>query len=135
MLFILFIYNFLWINNNIENKFYEFNNKYKYIFTIIDHFSKFSKSYLLKDKKKENILENLKLFFEFYGIPEEFGSDNGREFINSSITSFLLKNNVKHIKGLPYNPRNQGAVERIHITIRNALFSLYLEDITVLVVF
>ena len=64
--------------NNIENKFYDSNKKYKYIFTIIDHFSKFSQSYLLKDKKKENILDKLKLFFEFYGDPEEFGSDNGR---------------------------------------------------------
>ena len=39
--------------NNIENKFYDSNKKYKYIFTIIDHFSKFSQSYSLKDKKRK----------------------------------------------------------------------------------
>ena len=33
------------------------------------------------------------------------------------------------INGLPYNPRAQGAVERIHITIRNSLLSMFLENI------
>ena len=33
------------------------------------------------------------------------------------------------VNGLPYNPRFQGTVERIHITLRNSLLSLYLENI------
>ena len=47
--------------------------------------------------------------------------DNGREFINEAVSSYLNGNNIKIIKGCPYNPHLQGAVERIHITIIKAL--------------
>ena len=30
--------------------------------------------------------------------------------------------------GLPYNPRSQGAVKRIHNTIRNGLLAIFLEN-------
>jgi hypothetical protein len=43
----------------------------------------------------------------------------------------LNQKNIKIINGLPYyNPRNQGAVERIHITVRTQLLALYLENIS-----
>ena len=41
--------------NNVNNTYYDINKNYNYIFTIIDHFSKFSESYLLKDKKQNTI--------------------------------------------------------------------------------
>lgn len=115
--------------NNERNVFYEKNKQYKYIFTIIEHFSKLSDSFLLTDKKKLTILNNLKKFIEYYGKSFEFGCDNGREFINPLISNYLNANNIKMVNGLPYNPRSQGTVERIHITIRNSLLSLYLENI------
>ena len=71
----------------------------------------------------------MKKFVEFYGKPLEFGCYNGREFINPIINNYLIENDIKMINGLPYNPRWQGSVERIHITIRNSLLSLYLENI------
>ena len=52
--------------NNENNIYFEENRKYKYIFTILDHFSKFSDSYLLADKKKLTVLNSLKKFVEFY---------------------------------------------------------------------
>ena len=119
-------YEFL---KNKENKYFDINSKYKYIFTIIDHFSKFSDSFLLIDKTQKTILEKLKFFFEFYGEPESFGCDNGKEFVNPSVNNYLNNKNIKIINGLPYNPRSQGAVERIHITVRNQLLALYLENI------
>ena len=36
---------------------------------------------------------------------------------------------MKIINGLPYNPRSEGIVERIHLAIRNSLLAIYLEDI------
>ena len=103
------------------------NNKFKYIFTIIDHFFKLSNSYLLINKKAESILNAIKEFFEIYGQPLEFGCDNGREFVNESVMSYLNETNIKMIKGSPYNPHSQDIVERIHITIRKALLSRFLE--------
>ena len=69
--------------NNLENKNYDINNKYKYILTIVDHFSKYAESYLLENKTHNSILNALTNFFEFYGNPLELGTDNGKEFKNS----------------------------------------------------
>ena len=69
---------------------YEFRktNKFKYIFTIIDHFSKLADSYLLKNKSANEVLNSLKIFCEKYGFPNEFRSHNEHEFVNSSIQNF-----------------------------------------------
>ena len=67
-------------------------------------------------------------FYKFYGIPEQFGCDNGGEFINNAVQNFLNKNDTKLVKGSPYTPHSQGVVERIHITIRKALINKFLED-------
>ena len=109
---------------------YEFrtNNDYKYIFTVIDHFSKLAQSYLLKDKTAKNIITSLNKFIEFYGKPNEFSSDNGREFINSSIESYSESNNIHLIRSRPYNSKSQRIVGRIHSTIRKALLCKSIEN-------
>ena len=82
----------------------------------------------MQDKKQNTILLYIKKFFDFYGNPKEFGTDNGREFINPAVNTYLLKNNIKMINSLPYNPHAQGSVERLHFTIRNMLLSEYIEN-------
>ena len=52
------------------------------LFNIIDHFSKFGMSFLLENKEAKTILHYLEFALECYGMPEEIGSDNGREFKN-----------------------------------------------------
>ena len=84
------------------------NNNFKYIFTIIDHFSKMADSYLLIKKTGNNIVNCLKSFIELYGIPNEFSSDNGREFVNNEVNNFYNKNNINIIRGRLYNPKSQG---------------------------
>ena len=56
-------------------------NIYKYVFNIMDHFSKFLISYLIQNKDANTILEKLKLCFDTFGYPEQVGCDNGTEFI------------------------------------------------------
>lgn len=80
------------------------NTKFNYIFTIVDHFSKLANSYLLENKNKESILLNLKKFFEFYGPPQQFGCDNGREFVNNLVSSYLESKHIKIVHGAPYAP-------------------------------
>ena len=80
--------------NNFDCVYYKINSKYKYILTICDHFSKFANSYLLTDKKQNSILDKIKLFIDFYGIPNLFGSYNGKEFINSALINYLSINKL-----------------------------------------
>ena len=42
------------------------NNKFKYLFSTIAHFSKLSNCYLLINKKAESILDSTKEFFQTY---------------------------------------------------------------------
>ena len=53
-------------------------NNNKYLLNIIDHFSKLCKSYSLKNKKSDIILNCLKDFIELNGMPKSIGTDNGR---------------------------------------------------------
>ena len=61
-----------------------------------------------------------------YGKPEQIGSDNGLEFINKNVTNLLNDENIDFIQGKPYNQHSQGTVERVHLTVSNALICKYL---------
>ena len=80
----------------------------KYLLNIIEHFSKLCKSYALKNKKSDIILNCLKDFIELYGMPKSIGTDNGREFKNIILKNYMYDNNIKYITGLAYKPHLQG---------------------------
>ena len=104
------------------------NNNYLYIFIIIDHFSKLLNAYLLKNKDHKSIVNCMEKFFKYYGLPKEFGCDNGAEFLNKAVKNILEHNNIKMINGRPYQPHSQGVVERVHRTIRTGLVARYIEN-------
>ena len=87
----------------------------------MDHFTKFVNSYLLTNKTQNNILECFKYFFEDFREPIEMGLDNGREFVNNVVSSYMIDKSIKIVKGKPYYPRSQGDVEGNHATIRREL--------------
>ena len=68
------------------------------------------------------------MFCNKYDFPNEFSTDNGREFVNKAISEYALENNIILIRGSPYNPKSQGCVERMHSTIRKALLSKFVSD-------
>ena len=70
----------------------------------------------------------LEFALECYGMPEEIGSDNGREFKNKIMENYLAKNEIKIIHGMPYNPHSPGVVERFHQTTKDLLYSKYTEN-------
>lgn len=67
----------------------------------------------------------MKQFFEFFGEPLEFGSDNRREFINSSVSEFLNEKNIKLIKGLLYSPIGVTVLLNISIQLLGMLYYQY----------
>ena len=104
------------------------NTGYKYLFNILDHFSKFLISYALKDKAGKTIANLLNKTFNKYGKPEQLLSDNGSEFTNKNVKSLVDKKGISFIHSKPYNPHSQGTVERVHRTVRDALICKYLEN-------
>ena len=60
----------------------------------------------------------------YHGCPEILQSDNGKEFVNDTITNYYFKaNKIKYIHGRPYHPQSQGSVEAFNKYIQNALIS------------
>ena len=102
--------------------------KIKYLFNLIDHFSKFIISYPIENKNGKTIANKLEQCFKEFGVPNQIGSDNGSEFINKYVNNILTKNNIIAVHGRPYCPHSQGIVERAHRTIRTELVSKYLEN-------
>ena len=41
------------------------------------------------------------MFCNKYGFPNEFSSDNGREFVNKAISEYALENNIILIRDSP----------------------------------
>lgn len=110
------------INNNINDDKYNF----KYIFNIIDHYTKICGSYLLENKESDSILIKLNDFISHNGYSTIIQSDNGKEFHNKKIQEFCDNNNIKLYYSKPRHPQTNGIVERLHRGIKK---SLYVEKI------
>ena len=81
------------------------------------------KAYPLTDKTAESVLKKIQKFFSYYGEPEQFGSDNGKEFVNKKIIDYIDSKNIELVRGLPYNPHSQGSMEILHQTLKKSLFA------------
>ena len=68
--------------------------EYKYLLCVIDHFSKFSKEYLLKSNEVKEVLKCLKIYIKEYGKPTIIQSDNGGEFTANIIKDFLKEKEI-----------------------------------------
>ena len=94
---------------------------FKYIFTMVDHFTKYGWIVPLKDKKAENILIAFKKWVTTHNVPLSLQTDNGTEFKNSVLKEFCKQKKIKQIFGTPYNPQHQGAVEAFNRTVQDFL--------------
>lgn len=92
----------------------------KYIMTIIDDYSRYMTVYFLKNKS-----EALEKFKEFKMEAEKqtgqkvksMRSDNGKEYVNSAFSQFLVENGIVHQKSCPYTPQQNGVAERVNRTL------------------
>ena len=97
------------------------NNKgFRYIFIIIDNYSKYSWAIPLKNKYSQTITN------EFSNIlttskrkPLKIESDRGTEFYNSIFQNFLKSKNIHHFSR--YTDKGPSIAERVIKTLRNLL--------------
>ena len=84
--------------------------RYNYILNIIDHFSKFTGSYLLERKNAKSVLYSVNEFVSCNGIPKILQADNGREFSNRLLDDFSQQKGIKLIHSSPRHPSTNGVV-------------------------
>lgn len=90
-------------------------HKYKYIFLVMDLFSKFSKLFPIKRATAEECIKKIKRFcFPTMGKPKTILTDQGRQFISHLWKAFLNKQGIRHCKTSVMHPMTNGGVERMN---------------------
>jgi len=96
----------------------------KYLFTILDDFSRYGWVLFLKGK-----FDTFSSFYTWFcTIKNQYNTrikfirtDNGTEFVNSKFKDFCNKYGITHHQlTIPYNPQQNGKVERFNGTLINA---------------
>ena len=76
------------------------------------------KSYGLRNKTSKEVLIYIKDFVYNVGSPKIFQFDNGSEFRNNEIQSFMHNMGIEVVYSAPYHPQTNGAVEAVHKEIK-----------------
>lgn len=95
-------------------------SKKERIIVLIDYFTRKVYAKLLTSKESYKILEFIKKIYEELKF-KVLQADNGKEFLNNQLERWLEQNNIEHKITIPYYHANNGRVERMNRTIRNAM--------------
>ncbi|UYV78642.1 K02A2.6-like, partial [Cordylochernes scorpioides] len=85
-----------------------------YVLTVIDYYSSYPEAMIIEDISSKTIIKKLMEIFARHGYPHEVVTDNGLQFVSTSIERFLKECGIRHIKASPYYPKSNGKIERFH---------------------
>jgi len=100
------------------------NNGYRYVLTIVDHYSRFVKFIPLPTKNTHTVVEALNSYVVDFGTPRAILSDNGGEFTSREYQEFCRTCHIQNYYITPYNPRGNGVTERLHWSLKTILATL-----------
>ena len=93
----------------------------RYILTAVDSTSKLAFTRPVSNIDAETTLNFYQDIFALFGTPQEIITDRGANFMAHSVTQFLSSLQIRHTPTTPYNPRSNGACERLNGTLGAAL--------------
>ncbi|XP_050339660.1 uncharacterized protein LOC126765957 [Bactrocera neohumeralis] len=103
---------------------------YKYIFAVIDAFTKFSWLYPTKSTSAKEVISKLMTQSINFGNPVKIISDRGSAFTSDEFKEYCRSENIKHVKITTGLPRANGQIERLNSSIIAVLSKLSIEDAT-----
>lgn len=96
----------------------------KYVLTVIDHFTKFSTLYALKDITAQTIANKLIKFIIIFGIPNSILTDLGTNFQSNLFNELSRQLQIHKLKTTPYRPQTNSVSERLNLSIKTSLTCL-----------
>lgn len=90
---------------------------FKYLFVVVDAFTKFIKLFPCKSTKSNECIQHLADYFRAYSKPKRIISDRGTAFTSTAFKEFLEWEKIKHILIAVGTPRANGQVERYNRVI------------------
>ena len=103
----------------------EFNDDNRFILSCIDVFSKYAWAIPIKSKTAKDVLEAFKEIFKDNRIPERLQTDEGNEFLNKSLKTFLssFKKPIKHY--ILNSEMKACIVERFNRTLKEKMWRYF----------
>ena len=89
----------------------------KYLFVVIDEFSRFPFAYPCIDMSTSTVIKCLSNHFSLFGTPATVHSDRSTQFMSGEFKTFLMQNNICQTRTSPYHPMGNGQVERLNGTL------------------
>ncbi|KAK3108106.1 hypothetical protein FSP39_001369 [Pinctada imbricata] len=99
-----------------------------YILTVVDYFSKWPEAVAIQDKRAETVAASLYNIIMRLGFPAVYSSDQGREFVNSTLQSLLAKTKSAQRIFSSYHPQTNGLTERFNRTLQDLLVKVCSEE-------
>lgn len=102
----------------------ETGKKYKYLFIVIDAFSKFTWIYPTKSTNSKEVLDKLVIQQKVFGNPRRIITDKGSAFTSNEFRKYCEEEMIEHVLVTTGVPRGNGQVERINAVIISVLTKL-----------
>lgn len=102
--------------------------QYKYVFVVIDAFTKFVWNYPTKTTNTKEAMDKLRFQQQIFGNPRRIISDKGSAFTSDDFENYCCDEKIEHIKTTTGMPRANGQVERINRSIIPVLTKLSIDD-------
>lgn len=91
--------------------------RYRYIFAVVDSFSKFTWLYTTRSTSSAEVIDRLKKQANIFGNPKNIISDRGTGFTSHEFEQYCKEESIQHILITTGVPRANGQVERVNGTI------------------
>lgn len=96
------------------------NNKFRYLITIIDTFSKYAWGVPVKNKTAEEVTKAFSKILEGARKPKNLQTDDGKEFFNQKFKSLMDKHHINHYS--TYSVLKASIVERFNRTLKSMMW-------------
>ncbi len=104
------------------------NEGNKYVLTVVDSFTKWSRAIPIPNKKMETIAKALwRNVFSLFGMPNRIHHDQGTEFVNGILKALTEMLGIDNSRTTAYHPQGNPFAERIHQFFGKAI-SAYVRD-------
>ena len=81
-------------------------------------FTHFPEAIPLRNIKAPNIVKALTKIYTLVGLPRSLQSDQGSNFMSGLMQQVMYQLGIKQYKSAAYHPESQGALERLHQTLK-----------------
>ncbi len=99
-----------------------------FILVTVDVFSRFTMLRALETLNGKECVSTLSSLIADFGRPERIHTDNGSQFVNQEVSSFLNGLEIKHSTSIPHHHEGNAIAERAIQTVRNTLGAIQKQE-------